>query len=655
MQALLKPAIAPPPLSPAARRGSTLLLAGLVLFAYSLRVATLGLESLTIDEADAVYYARADLPAQVARITQPGENGPLYFLLLGFWARFAGFSEFSLRYFSLLPSVLCIPLLFVLGMRLLSRRAAVMAAFFCAMSSYLLFYAQMAKMYSLVLCLSLVAAYLLLRGLASGGRRTWAGYTLATTAALHTHVFGALLAPWHSLFVVAFLRWHRAALAPWLMSLAALTLPYVPIGWQRLAALEAPESLNRQSTGPGDLLGMLGALAQQYGTLFDGVPGEALSALFLLLTLGGAGALLRDPRRGEQGLKPVVFLSLGVVAPLTITYLMVARGAPLFAARYLVVTLPAFYLLWAAAADRMAAAARWLGLVALLGFALLNGARWAQTAYGGERFREDWRGAVAYLEQRATPGDLVLALHHSSGRAIGYYATKPLAVATLDAGEGRPLDPQRVGALPETGRVWLLMAHFELPDFKPVERWLDEYTQLVSHRWQTGVLVGHYLVKEESASRRPLFRVDAAVEGGLALREAQTARAPDRPGAPLMITLGWEARQAPLQPLALSVQVQDSQGRVLGEAAGPVGGQFYPTERWPQGFAVRDVVEVPLATDPPAAGYYLAVRVFEEPGRRPEPVEGRRPEPVEGRRPLGITGAAGILREELLLGPFQSP
>lgn len=639
MQTVLQPVDAPPALSPARRRAPVLLLAGVVLFAFTLRVATLGLESLTIDEADAVYFARTDLPAQLARITQPGENGPLYFLLLGLWAGFAGFSEFSLRYFSLLPSVLCIPLLFAVGRQLLSGRAALIAALFCATSSYLLFYAQMAKMYSLVLCLSLVAAYLLLRGLASGGWRRWAGYTLVTTATLYTHVFGALLVPWHGLFVVAFLRRHHAVLIPWLLSLAALTLPYLPLGLQRMAAVDAPESLNRQSTGPGDLLGMLGALAQQYGTLYDRVPGEAVSGIFVLLTLGGAAAVLLGPGRGDGGLRPAIFLLLGVAAPLSLTYLLVARGVPLFASRYLVVTLPAFYLLWAAAADRMAAAARWLGLVALLGFALLNGARWAQTAYGGERFREDWRGAVAYLEQRAAPGDLVLALHHSSGRAIGYYTTTPLAVASLDAGEGRPLDPQRIGGLPESGRVWLLMAHFELPDFKPVERWLDEHTQLVSHRWQTGVLVGHYLLKDAYAARRPLLRVDAAAEGGLLLRDVQAARAPDRPGAPLLITLGWEARHAPLKPLALSVQAQDSQGRVLGEAAGPVGGQFYPTERWPQGFAVRDVVEVALTEGTSPGGYYLTVRVFEEPGRRP----------------LGITGAAGILQEEVRLGPIQLP
>lgn len=604
--ALVQPS-APPASKATLSFASPILGLGVVLLAFLLRIYNLTYESLDIDEADSVFFAQADLPTLLARITQPGENGPLYFLLLRAWMMVAGQSEFALRYLSLLPGVLAVPLLYAVGKRLLGPRVGVMAALLFTTSTYLLFYAQMAKMYSLVVFVSLLSSYLLLRALERPSLWRWAGYTVITTAAFYTHIFTAFLVPWHSLFVVLTLRRHRSALIPWAVSLGALTLPYMPIGLQRLQALQAPETLNRQFTGPRDLLGMLATLVQEYGTRYDLLPPPLLSGLFLALTLLGLLALLASssPRRGEAW----VFIGVGIVLPLLVTYGFVALGAPLFSSRYLIVTLPNFYLLWSAALVGVAGWGRLLSLALLVGFLLLNGARWAQTHVGGERFREDWRSAVAYLEQRYLPGDKVLAVRSWDDHSIQYYASRPLVVETLTAGEGRPPDPQGVSGLPSSGRIWLIAAYFEIDELPPVLQWLDETSQIMSQKWHVGVMVSLYLTKRGDPAAEATVAPLATFDGHLLLTDYQTAPLPERPGAPWQATLQWRAQGAPLEAYWAALELVDERGEVWGSAEGPVGGQFYPTERWPEGFSIREVRELEVAPGIRPGVYGLTVRV----------------------------------------------
>lgn len=140
------------------------------------------------------------------------------------------------------------------------------------------------------------------------------------------------------------------------------------------------------------------------------------------------------------------------------------------------------------------------GALLVAGFLLLNGARWAQTAFGGERFREDWRGAVAYLEQRHAPGEPVLVLHDASFHAVDYYRAEPMALTSLEGGPERPPDLSKAPST--SGRTWLLAAYFEAPDLPSLEAWLEARGQLANKTWLTGVMVSEYTIREGPMANR---------------------------------------------------------------------------------------------------------------------------------------------------------
>ncbi|MSQ27007.1 MAG: hypothetical protein EXR51_02570 [Dehalococcoidia bacterium] len=467
------------------------------LLALLLRLHDLAYESLDVDEADLVAFARQDWGTLFSRLTQPGENGPLYVILLRLWIGVAGQSETALRLFSAIPATLCVPAIYFLGRRLFDHRSGLVCALLLACSSYQLFYAQMVKMYALVPLLALLSGWLLLEGIERPRWRTWVAYTAVTTALMFTHVFGAMVVPWH--VIVALLNLRRRFLAPALVSLAVLTLPYLPLALPRLAALRAPETLTRQFTGPRELPGMFATLAREYGTRFDLVSLPMLDALFLGFTLLGLAALLATSRgrhdASGNGRLRNSFLVTGLAVPLLITFAFVSLGAPVFSSRYLIAVLPVFYLLWGAGISWTASWSRLPAVALLLLFIGLNAARWSESAFQGKRFREDWRGAVQRLRPVLGTGDQVVVLHDPSWRAVHYFAGEGWPLVSLEGGPERPADLSRLPAARPGGRIWLLAAWFEAPDLPPVEALLAERGRLESKEWENGVLVSGYRVE----------------------------------------------------------------------------------------------------------------------------------------------------------------
>ena len=84
---------------------AVLLLAG---GAFAARTLTLTQQSLWLDEVDAIAFARQDPSALLSMMVGPAQNGGLFYLLLKGWLTLTGLSEFTLRFASVLPSVLVI-------------------------------------------------------------------------------------------------------------------------------------------------------------------------------------------------------------------------------------------------------------------------------------------------------------------------------------------------------------------------------------------------------------------------------------------------------------------------------------------------------------------------------------------------------------------
>jgi mannosyltransferase len=410
----------------------------LVLGAFFMRAASLDTQSLWRDEVDALRFATAPRSEILDNFTQPGWNGPLYFVLLRVWITFTGTSEYAMRFFSLISGTLAIPLIYVLGRRLFNPMTGLISALLVTSSPYLVWYSQEAKMYALVLALSLLAIYSLRRGLETGRWHWWLIQITATTLAFYSHILAALLIPVQLLLCIAWWpqtreRWRKVT-----VSFASLTLPYLP-----LVVWQAPLALHARETGftSYSLNQMIVILLNGWSTGITGWGGSWGAALMSLLAAGGlfnqmvqslpAADSEEDATRREDAGNGLVLL-IWLVIPLLSVWL-ISQWQPLFTDRYLIWSVPAFYLLAALAlapSGRSQSRSRWLVTLPLMIVLVLNGVNiWRQATTA---IKSDFRAAAAYVARYEEPSEGVEP--PISSRDRGFESYLPMVTARHSEG-----------------------------------------------------------------------------------------------------------------------------------------------------------------------------------------------------------------------------
>ena len=130
-----------------------------------------------------------------------------------------------------MAGVAAVAAMLVLGCTITDRRTAVVAALLLAIAPLHVWYSREGRMYSLVALCSIVASWLFVRALRSGGWGAWAGYAVVSAVGLFTHyLYGAVVLA-QAVFVVVerfadtvALR-RLAIVGGLLLALGALALP----------------------------------------------------------------------------------------------------------------------------------------------------------------------------------------------------------------------------------------------------------------------------------------------------------------------------------------------------------------------------------------------------------------------------------------------
>ncbi len=221
----------------------TLLLLLLITIAYGLRLHHLDSYSFWTDEGLTAWRADYSVPEILSNtITIQEGSGkdthpPFYYLLIHFSQKAWGDSDFSMRYLSLLAGVLLVPLLYQFGRHLSGAAGGMVAAGLTAVNPLQIWYAQEARMYTLVILLAASASYLLWRMLVTNKwRRYLPPYLLFAGLMLYTHYSAVFLIAVQALFVV-WLLWRngqRRLVAGTAVLLTLITLPLIPVTIPRL-------------------------------------------------------------------------------------------------------------------------------------------------------------------------------------------------------------------------------------------------------------------------------------------------------------------------------------------------------------------------------------------------------------------------------------
>lgn len=648
----------------------TLQIAALTLLAFLLRRYNLGEQSLWFDEADIVERAKQPLSILMGGFTAPGENGPLYTLMLHYWmglidsfpfirqvmhAIFGASYEAPVRGMAMLFGTAAIPVMYALARRIGGHWLGLIAATLLAFNPFHIWHSQDAKMYSLLVLMTLLSTLLYIVAGERNTVRHWALYVLATWIMLTVHsmaglvLLGQLAATpflwrshpkvWASTHGKSVFRIPHSAIK-WGLAMLLILGPLFPIAWLRLTALLTGTADVGGWYLPTSLLDILQTTFVAFAMNRADPPWETIGAVLMaVLALLGAIALIRnrvstgqdvgmrDTRYAIRNQSLVFALWL---IPISIFWLITLK-IPLYQSRYLIMALPS-YLIMAAAGllflrrFHTAAMAVGAGALGLVSFVALLG-----VSYSPQVQKEDWRGAMVYVSDHLRLRDAIVVFPGYLRTAVDLYyqpggsgrvptvPIKPLpSLGTQNFGDRELTDVLRKTVECQE-RVWLITS----PPRQKQEDAQNKVQQWYQYNWHTfdtrefnGVMV--YGISFNGQPNcwypEPEHREQHTFEGGLQflgyiyeLRDGAPAQT-DASYFPL--TMYWRNTSKLATDYIMRIRIKDKSGRaVVDEALGPLNG-YSPTSEWLPDSQEIDYRDIRLPGGLTPGEYTITVQLF---------------------------------------------
>ncbi|RME97176.1 MAG: hypothetical protein D6768_20280 [Chloroflexi bacterium] len=421
----------------------------IVFVGFSLQVWGLARQSLWFDEAFSATVAGVGWPVFWTALLVDGVHPPGYYLLLRGWLALTGPGEFALRFPSVAAATVSIPLIFQIGRQLHSRRLGLAAAALLAVNPFAWWYAQEARMYSLLLCLTLFSGYAFWQLTRRPGPKWTALLAGASAAGFLIHYFLLAFSLVQFVYLLVTLKANHRVLRWWAASQAAAIVPFLPWAWAVARREGGGFGINWiPPVTVADLPLTLANLA------FAAHRPDWPVTWASVLLVGGAVALgVSAVRRsfGAQSKATGPFLwwvGLWLALPLLLVWFFSLRQ-PLYVDRYFILSLPALLLLLACV--RLLPKRR--GNLALSILLLASGAGLLRMHIEPEFTKEDWRAAARTVQAAEQPGDALIVRSVQSSIAFGYYYRGVLTPQTGSVNE-QTFPPESL--IGDSRRVWLV-------------------------------------------------------------------------------------------------------------------------------------------------------------------------------------------------------
>jgi 4-amino-4-deoxy-L-arabinose transferase-like glycosyltransferase len=212
---------------------------------FLLRINDLGRVGLGTDEGHSAWMAAQPL-ADLADLLRVDSAPPLFYALLHVWQGWFP-SDAGLRALSVLAGVAAIPVLYLIGRRLLGEAGGVAAALFMAVANFHIRFSQIAKNNALFFLVAVLALLALLRACGAPSRRSarisWAAYGLVLAGLLYTHAVAPFfIAGLGLVFLIRTGPRYREHLVPWLSAHGLAALLFLP--WVGVALPQARAVMN---------------------------------------------------------------------------------------------------------------------------------------------------------------------------------------------------------------------------------------------------------------------------------------------------------------------------------------------------------------------------------------------------------------------------
>ncbi len=530
-------------------------------------------QSFWVDEGYAFYHAHfPDLLTSLARDTHP----PLYFATLRLWSAVAGHSELALRWFSVLPSMLSLALIFQLAREVMAQRAwaargqrhsaAYLAMLMLALADAENFLAAEARHYTWLVFLVICSMLFFLRWIRRSRRSAGLFWILAAVLMVYTHYITVFAGVAQGLYALVCLRGQqrRRALAGLVIAALALSPWLLLVGAKQVGNSGANWSVSLSPAVIRDI--QVKFFTEQWALVF------ALLLLGFFTVVYGREGLYR--LRWERA---SWLLLLWLVLPFVLT-LIANEFLPFLQPRRLTLWTPVIALLLAFGLGNVRPPIRNLLIIALLVYGLFQ--------VDFYRVKPKWRQVADLTARYAVSGDLVLTDIAGGDYQLGYYFNRELPDGKLlpDGARYESLKIQR-DFYPETYESWLpqLLDRFDTvwlmhwSNDPSAFNWLRELGFLRTADFihahdggASGDIDMHVYRYDRFADDPPLVQFD----NGMALKAAKIVE------MPLRVDLVWETAVLLNLDFTVSVKLLDENDLLVAQHDSQPQLNLRPTSNW---------------------------------------------------------------------------
>ncbi len=393
----------------------------ILILGFLLRLYHLGVPSLWFDEL--MTAGRIDYPLiQMVKNLFDSPFPPLYYILMHLWVNIFGVSEITLRFPSLIFSVLSIFFIFKLAKELYDEEVGLISALLLSVSLYSINYAHEAKMYTMLWFLGILSFYYFYKFTKDPTNKNLFLYILFTTMSIYTLYVGFLFMVVQN--ICYFIFFEKKQTQKWLLGQFVMLLLYLP--WIYIFIVNALQRTGIKWIPPTQnylkrIVSIFSALMEAHLSkrffikyFFRGLYGFLMiSALVSLRYKRDNAGIFRFTKRG-------ILILAWILMPLLIYLIIDIFVCPILVTRYIGFIHIPIIILISRGASQYSLKVKWFLLGSLLLITFL-GLLYPYYQYNLKVNREDWRGLFNLIHQKAERNALVISESEYFNKGAKYY------------------------------------------------------------------------------------------------------------------------------------------------------------------------------------------------------------------------------------------
>ncbi len=451
--------------------------------------------SIRLDEAQSLWQTNHSYGA-LLQIIAEDVHVPLYHVLLRTWRLVFGPDVETARLLSLVFLLAAVPVFYLVARKCLSTPWALFALVVFSCSPFLQWYGSEARMYTMLVFVTLVSQYFFLTIVTAERTAAWVGYAAAAVVGVYVHYFFVFVLLAQGLFLLAL--WRRLPRATLVrMAGVALLVGAAFVPWLLYFRANGAASGTRPSLAVPSSVDYSNVYSQfLVGFQSDAINSTVLSAYPLLVL-----AALASVRTGNRLDRATAYLVAAAFLPVLMAFVVSHAVAPFFLSRYMVPALPALLILVVRFISSLSKpVARGLAAV-LLAVTVLGTV--VQAASPDTPVEEDFRTAAQLVEDGAGPQDLVVLSSPFTVYPFEYYYDGSARVTTLPVWDRQgpmpaftPAElPEDVESLAEGHQYLYLLLSYDQGYEEDVHQHFErQYEQVAEHTPSPGMRLLVYRV-----------------------------------------------------------------------------------------------------------------------------------------------------------------